>query len=106
MTADFLPRIHKLGPNAYGWTGCNGRAVALTIPLGNELAKAVRGVPESELALPFTDPVPFMAHGLLRKIAPWMLVLYRRRDAQELMKGDRFELLRWAEYFLASRRQR
>jgi hypothetical protein len=33
-----------------------------------------------------------------------MLMLYRRRDAQELMKGDRFELLRWAEYFLASRR--
>ena len=60
MTTDFLPRIHKLGPNAYGWTGCNGRAVALTIPLGNELAKAVRGVPESELALPFTEPVPIV----------------------------------------------
>jgi glycine/D-amino acid oxidase-like deaminating enzyme len=104
MTADFLPRIHRLGPNAYGWTGCNGRAVALTIPLGGELARAVQGVPESELALPFTEPVPFMAHGLLRRIAPWMLLLYRRRDAQELLKGDRFELLRWAEYFLASRR--
>src|SRR5882762_4603353 len=57
MTTDFLPRIHKLGPNAYGWTGCNGRAVALTMPLGRELAKAVRGVPEDELALPFTDPI-------------------------------------------------
>jgi hypothetical protein len=33
-----------------------------------------------------------------------MLVLYRQRDAQELMKGSRFELLPWAEYFLASRR--
>src|SRR4051812_21659173 len=104
MTADFLPRIHRLGPNAYGWTGCNGRAVALTIPLGGELAKAVQGVPESELALPFTEPVPFVSHGLLRKIAPWMLLLYRRRDAQELMKGDRWELLRWAEYILASQR--
>jgi hypothetical protein len=40
----------------------------------------------------------------LRKIAPWMLVLYRQRDAQEPIKGDRFELLRWAEYFLTSRR--
>jgi glycine/D-amino acid oxidase-like deaminating enzyme len=104
MTADFLPRIHRLGPNAYGWTGCNGRAVALTIPLGRELAKIVQGVPESELALPFTEPVTYMAHGLLRKIAPWMLVLYRRRDAQELLKGDNFELLRWAERALASRR--
>ena len=84
MTTDFLPRIHKLGPNAYGWTGCNGRAVALTIPLGNELAKAVRGVPESELALPFTEPVPIVGHGILRKLAPLMLLVYRRRDAREM----------------------
>jgi glycine/D-amino acid oxidase-like deaminating enzyme len=103
MTADFLPRIHKLGPNAYGWTGCNGRAVALTIPLGRELARAVQGVPETELALPFTEPMTYVAHGLLRKIAPWMLLLYRQRDAQELGKGDNFELLRWAERVLASR---
>jgi hypothetical protein len=40
----------------------------------------------------------------LRQIAPWMLVLYRQRDAQEPVKGDRFELLRWAEAILASRR--
>ena len=42
MTADFLPRIHKLGPNAYGWTGCNGRAVALTIPLGGNWRRPCR----------------------------------------------------------------
>ncbi|MEO8319102.1 MAG: FAD-binding oxidoreductase [Bradyrhizobium sp.] len=104
MTADFLPRIHRLGPNAYGWTGCNGRAVALTIPLGRELAKAVQGVPESELALPFSEPVTYVVHGLLRKIAPWMLVLYRQRDAQELGKGNSFELLPWAERILTRRR--
>jgi len=104
MTADFLPRVHKLGPNAYGWTGCNGRAVALTIPLGRELAKAVQGVPDNELALPFSEPVTYVAHGLLRKIAPWMLLLYRQRDAQELGKGNSFELLPWAERILASRR--
>ncbi len=34
MTTDYMPRIHRLGPDAYGWTGCNGRAVALAIPLG------------------------------------------------------------------------
>ena len=84
MTTDFLPRIHRLGPDAYGWTGCNGRAVALTIPLGRELAKAVRGVPDSELALPFTAPAPLPAHGILRKLAPLMLLLYRRRDAREI----------------------
>jgi len=34
MTTDFLPRIHRLGPDAYAWAGCNGRAVALSISLG------------------------------------------------------------------------
>jgi glycine/D-amino acid oxidase-like deaminating enzyme len=84
MTTDFLPRIHRLGPDAYGWTGCNGRAVALSIALGAELCKAVRGVPENDLALPFSDPAPIVAHGLLRRLAPLMLMLYRRRDAREM----------------------
>ncbi|MEH2473776.1 glycine/D-amino acid oxidase-like deaminating enzyme [Nitrobacteraceae bacterium AZCC 2299] len=84
MTTDFLPRIHRLGPHAYGWTGCNGRAVALSVALGGELSKAVRGVPESELALPFSEPVPIVAHGLMRLIAPFMLMIYRRRDAREI----------------------
>src|SRR4051812_38351598 len=84
MTTDFLPRIHRLGPDAYGWTGCNGRAVALSIALGDELSKAVRGVPEKDLALPFTEPAPIAAHGLLRRLAPLMLMVYRRRDAKEI----------------------
>ena len=84
MTTDFLPRIHRLGPDAYGWTGCNGRAVALSIALGDELSKAVRGVPDRDLALPLSGPSPIIAHGLLRRLAPLMLMLYRRRDAREI----------------------
>jgi glycine/D-amino acid oxidase-like deaminating enzyme len=84
MTTDFMPRMHRLGPDAYGWTGCNGRAVALAIALGDQLSKAVRGVPDNELALPFTAPVPVPAHALLRKFAPLMLLVYRRRDAREI----------------------
>jgi len=84
MTTDFLPRMHRLGPDAYAWTGCNGRAVALSIALGDELSKAVRGVSERELALPFTEPRTIPAHGLLRKLAPLMLLVYRRRDAREI----------------------
>jgi glycine/D-amino acid oxidase-like deaminating enzyme len=85
MTTDFLPRIHRLGRNAYGWIGCNGRAVALSIALGDELSKAVRGVAEKDLALPFSDPAPIIAHGFLRRLAPLMLMLYRRRDAREIV---------------------
>jgi len=84
MTTDYMPRFHRLGPDAYGWTGCNGRAVALTMGLGGELAKAVRGVPENELALPFTRPVTIPAHDLLRKVATLKLLLYRYRDAREI----------------------
>jgi len=84
MTTDFLPRIHRFGHDAFGWTGCNGRAVALSIALGNELSKAVRGVPERDLALPFSNPVPIAAHGLLRRLAPLMLMVYRRRDIREI----------------------
>src|SRR5260370_5931806 len=41
MTTRFLAPIHRLGPDAYGWTGCNGRAVALSIPPGGELSQDV-----------------------------------------------------------------
>jgi glycine/D-amino acid oxidase-like deaminating enzyme len=84
MTTDFFPRMHRLGPDAYAWAGCNGRAVALSIALGDELAKAVRGVSERDLALPFTEPKPIPAHWLLRKRAMMMLWLYRWRDAREI----------------------
>jgi glycine/D-amino acid oxidase-like deaminating enzyme len=84
MTPDYLPHIHKLGPDAYGWAGCNGRAVALSIALGNELSKAVRGHPQQELALPFSDPTPILGQPVLRHFAPLMMNLYRRRDAQEI----------------------
>jgi glycine/D-amino acid oxidase-like deaminating enzyme len=84
MTTDYLPRIHRLGPDAYAWTGCNGRAVALSIPLGAELARAVQGCPDHELALPFTTPAPLAAHGLLRRLAPLRLMLFRRNDAREI----------------------
>ena len=84
MTTDFLPRIHRLGPDAYAWTGCNGRAVALSIPLGAELARAVQGCPDHELALPFIAPAPLFAHGLLRRLAPLRLMLFRRADAREI----------------------
>jgi glycine/D-amino acid oxidase-like deaminating enzyme len=87
MTTDFLPRIHRLGPDAYAWAGCNGRAVALSIAIGQELARAVQGVPAQDLALPFTEPAPYVAHGLLRRLAPLMLMVYRRRDAAELPNG-------------------
>lgn len=79
-----FPRFHKLGPDAYAWTGCNGRAVALSVSLGRELAKLTQGVPENELGLPFSEPKPQPFQPLLRRIAPFALPLYRYLDSREI----------------------
>jgi glycine/D-amino acid oxidase-like deaminating enzyme len=84
MTMDNLPHLHRLGPDAYAWAGCNGRAVALAIALGREFARAIGGAPEAELALPFTEPAPVPFHGLVRRVAPLMLLEAKRRDAREV----------------------
>lgn len=84
MTRDYFPRMHKLGPDAYTWVGCNGRAVGLAVALGRELSRAVQGSPEEQLALPLTRPDPLPLHGLVRRVAPLMLLEYRRRDAKEI----------------------
>lgn len=78
------PRIHQLGPNGFGWVGCNGRAVALSISLGRELAKAIQGTALETLGLPLSKPKPQPFQGLIRRIAPLALPLYRRLDAQEV----------------------
>lgn len=78
------PRIHQLGPNGFGWVGCNGRAVALSISLGRELAQATQGVPLGALGLPLSEPKPQPVQGLLRRIAPFALPLYRALDAKEI----------------------
>ncbi len=84
MTRDYFPRMHRLGPDAYAWAGCNGRAVGLSVALGRELARAVTGAREDDLAFVFTDPRPLPLHALVRRLAPLMLLLYRHRDRREI----------------------
>ena len=74
MTADYMPRFHRLGPDAWAWAGCNGRAVGLAMALGGEFAKAVRGVPEQDLALPLSEPAPLPLHALARRVPPRLLL--------------------------------
>lgn len=84
MTSDFMPRFHRLGPDGWGWVGCNGRAVGLSVALGGEFARAVCGTPDAQLALPFTDPAPLPMHGIARRVAPLALLRYRRLDRREI----------------------
>jgi len=78
------PRIHRLGPNGFAWVGCNGRAVALSISLGRELAKATQGVAIETLGLPLSEPKTQPFRDIARRLAPFALPLYRRLDAQEI----------------------
>jgi len=84
ITRDFFPRIHQPGPDGFAWAGCNGRAVGFSVALGQKLAKAVTGTPAAELALPLSDPEPLPGHGLIRRLAPAMLIPYRFLDACEI----------------------
>ncbi|MDK3018829.1 NAD(P)/FAD-dependent oxidoreductase [Pseudodonghicola flavimaris] len=84
MNWDRFPRVHRLGENGWAWIGCNGRGVALGTSLGRELARAVTGVPEEELALPVSDPHPFPLHALVRRVAPTYLAWLKRQDHKEL----------------------
>lgn len=84
ITQDRFPHFHRLGPDFWSWTGCNGRGVALSVALGRELAAAVDGVSPKELALPLTEPEPIPFHPIAKRIAPLILAWYKRRDFAEL----------------------
>ena len=79
ITADFTPRFHKLGPNYFGFTGYNGRGLALALSVGREFAKAINGEDNS---LPFEPPRTIPFHGLVRHVARSRLILTRLRDRQ------------------------
>lgn len=79
-----FPRVHRLGPNGYAWAGCNGRAVALSISLGRELARATQAVAIDKLGLPLSEPKPQPFQAIIRRIAPFALPLYRHLDAKEI----------------------
>ena len=56
MTANKLPRFHKLAPNVVAFSGYNGRGIAPGTLFGRMLADYIVGAqPESELPLPVTE---------------------------------------------------
>lgn len=59
MTANNLPRFHRLGRNVVSFSGYNGRGIAPGTVFGRCLAGLVAGaIGEDELPLPVTDPTP------------------------------------------------
>lgn len=87
ITPDRWPRMHRLGPDLWSWIGCNGRGVALSIALGREFAAAIDGARIDDLALPLTDPRPIAFHAIGKRVAPFVLAWYRRRDKSSRVEG-------------------
>ena len=56
MTADRLPRFHKLAPNVVSFSGYNGRGIAPGTMFGRLLAEYIGGsLAEHDLPLPVTE---------------------------------------------------
>jgi len=83
MTADRMPRFHRLDEGLWTWEACNGRGVALASALGPVFADALDGVAAKDLAVPVTEVRPYPLHRIATLVAPAMLALYRWRDGRE-----------------------
>lgn len=56
MTADHLPKFHRLGENVVGFSGYNGRGIGPGTVFGKALAELVLGrISQEELPLPVSD---------------------------------------------------
>ncbi len=82
ITPDRFPHFHQIGPGYYSAIGFNGRGVALSIAVGRELAKAISGGSEKDLALPFSAAKKIPFHSLTRRVSRSALAYYRWRDNQ------------------------
>jgi glycine/D-amino acid oxidase-like deaminating enzyme len=80
ITIDFFPRFHRLGLNYLGFTGYNGRGLALSVPLGQQLARALMGTTQGDLAIPLTAPREIPFHAIASRVGPAALARYRLKD--------------------------
>ncbi len=65
MTADNLPRFHRLDDGVYTFCGYNGRGIAPGTVFGRTLAALLVGeIDESALPLPVVSPAPIAGRGL------------------------------------------
>lgn len=66
VTDDFLPKACELGPNAYTFTACNGRGLALSALFAHELSNTILNGRRNNLPIPFSSPAPFKRRALAR----------------------------------------
>ena len=68
MTADHLPRIHRLAEGLYTPIGYNGRGITPGTIFGKAMAELVAGGKEEDLPLPISEPKPATAAPLMSRL--------------------------------------
>ncbi|MBR0644928.1 NAD(P)/FAD-dependent oxidoreductase [Plastoroseomonas hellenica] len=66
MTPDHYPHIHQPAPGLICCLGYNGRGIALSTAMGDEIARLATGTPAAEIAMPVTPIKPMPFHGFWR----------------------------------------
>ncbi|WP_135210685.1 NAD(P)/FAD-dependent oxidoreductase [Vitreimonas flagellata] len=77
MTADGVPHLLQIGPNAYAAQGCNGMGHSMGVAVAHDLGRLGAGAAADDLVFPVTMPKPAPMHGLMtgalrRVMAPMM----------------------------------
>jgi glycine/D-amino acid oxidase-like deaminating enzyme len=70
---DFLPTLMDIAPGMIAGFACNGRGIAMTTRLGQEMARWAQGAPLADLAVPSRRITPIALHHML-KLAPQALL--------------------------------
>lgn len=81
VTLDGLPHLHEIQPRIAAALGYNGRGVALSIAMGEQLCKWAGGLPITELDMPSSSVRTIPFHGARNLGVSLAVAKYRLLDA-------------------------
>ncbi|WP_431206686.1 NAD(P)/FAD-dependent oxidoreductase [Burkholderia cepacia] len=82
LTPRGLPQLVQLAPTVFGWTGCNGRGIALSFLMGQWLAELAADAPVASIPIPLRPLKPVRAPQLGVWFARRLIAAERRRRAR------------------------
>lgn len=90
ITRSGMPQLLHLGPNTFGWSGCNGRGIALSFLMGKMLGELVAGADAAGLAAPLQRAQAPFGRALQSWVGRQLVAADRRkRNAGITLEGKR-----------------
>jgi glycine/D-amino acid oxidase-like deaminating enzyme len=80
ITADHYPHVHEPAENLLVSLGCNGRGVALSTAMGQQLARRLIGGTQAEIDMPITGIKPIALHAFWPLAVTGAVLAGRVRD--------------------------